>query len=240
MTKCRKRMVCCCFMLLLIVCSFLSLSLSLSQHSQHTRHPRLLDLAPRTPLKGIRRIRIQPGEHQYIPTRSMCAIYAYIDPPNHPNVGKYGIHGAFGIYISKHFRRSPQDFLTPCPAPQEESDIITESTSQKYFADFHALLTKPSCREVAAAWRRTATTHPTRPGGCRPAAEVQGPRRDNKAEAIKECQTAPVRSIHKPKGMVAKQIVSEKVFGVGLEGPNTVPSEEVRLEPWERHVCSSS
>eukprot|EP00913_Durusdinium_trenchii_P006914 g6504.t1 len=53
----------------------------------------------------------------------------------------------------------------------EESDIITESTSQKYFADFHALLTKPSCREVA----------------------VQGPRRDNKAEAIKECQTAPVR-----------------------------------------------
>ncbi|CAK9026590.1 Hypothetical protein (Fragment) [Durusdinium trenchii] len=99
----------------------------------------------------------------------MCAIYAYIDPPNHPNVGKYGIHGAFGIYISKHFRRSPQDFLTPCPAPQEESDIITESTSQKYFADFHALLTKPSCREVA----------------------VQGPRRDNKAEAIKECQTAP-------------------------------------------------
>lgn len=48
----------------------------------------------------------------------------------------------------------------------EESDIITESGSQKYFADFHALLTKPSCREVS----------------------VQGPRRDNKAEAIRDCE----------------------------------------------------
>ena len=27
----------------------------------------------------------------------MYAIYAYIDPPNHPNVGIYGIHGAFGV-----------------------------------------------------------------------------------------------------------------------------------------------
>jgi len=48
----------------------------------------------------------------------------------------------------------------------EESDIITESGSQKYFADFHALLTKPSCREVS----------------------VQGPRRENKAEAIRDCE----------------------------------------------------
>lgn len=37
---------------------------------------------------------------------------------------------------------------------EEESDIITESGSQKYFADFHALLTKPSCREVSASRRR--------------------------------------------------------------------------------------
>lgn len=36
---------------------------------------------------------------------------------------------------------------------EEESDIITESGSQKYFADFHALLTKPSCREVSASRR---------------------------------------------------------------------------------------
>ena len=26
----------------------------------------------------------------------MYGIYAYIDPPNHPNVGIYDIHGAFG------------------------------------------------------------------------------------------------------------------------------------------------
>ena len=27
---------------------------------------------------------------------SMYGIYAYIDPPNHPNVGIYGIHGVSG------------------------------------------------------------------------------------------------------------------------------------------------
>ncbi|CAJ1438004.1 unnamed protein product [Effrenium voratum] len=48
----------------------------------------------------------------------------------------------------------------------EESDVITESASQRYFADFHALLTKPCCHEIA----------------------VQGPRRDNKAQAIKDCE----------------------------------------------------
>ena len=37
-----------------------------------------------------------------MPIHSMYAIYAYIDPPNHPNVGIYGIHGASGIgsYLS--------------------------------------------------------------------------------------------------------------------------------------------
>ena len=34
----------------------------------------------------------------------MYVIYAYIDPPNHPNVGKYGIHGASG-------------YNTPIPSP---------------------------------------------------------------------------------------------------------------------------
>ena len=29
----------------------------------------------------------------------MYAIYAYIDPPNHPNVGIYDIHGVFAICI---------------------------------------------------------------------------------------------------------------------------------------------
>ena len=28
----------------------------------------------------------------------MYAIYAYIDPQNHPNVGKYTIHGVSGLY----------------------------------------------------------------------------------------------------------------------------------------------
>ena len=32
------------------------------------------------------------------PRHSMYAIYAYIDPQNHPNVGIYGIHGVSGIY----------------------------------------------------------------------------------------------------------------------------------------------
>ena len=41
--------------------------------------------------------------------------------------------------------------MNPAPSSQEESDIITEAGSQKYYADFHALLTKPSCREVAVA-----------------------------------------------------------------------------------------
>ena len=31
----------------------------------------------------------------------MYAIYAYIDPPNHPNVGIYGIHGVFGFMFRK-------------------------------------------------------------------------------------------------------------------------------------------
>ena len=39
------------------------------------------------------------GEHHPIPfpRHSMYAIYAYIDPPNHPNVGIYGIHGVSGF-----------------------------------------------------------------------------------------------------------------------------------------------
>ena len=32
-----------------------------------------------------------------IPRHSMYAIYTYIDPSNHPNVGIYGIHGVSGI-----------------------------------------------------------------------------------------------------------------------------------------------
>ena len=45
----------------------------------------------------------------------MYAIYAYIDPPNHPNVGKYGIHGASGKHHSisrtKDYRRLSTNWL---------------------------------------------------------------------------------------------------------------------------------
>ena len=34
-----------------------------------------------------------------IPRYSMYAIYAYIDPQNHPNVGIYAIHGVSGICL---------------------------------------------------------------------------------------------------------------------------------------------
>ena len=51
-----------------------------------------------------------------LPIHSMYAIYAYIDPPNHPNVGKYGIHGASGIYLSdgESARHEPRPRLLRC------------------------------------------------------------------------------------------------------------------------------
>ena len=39
---------------------------------------------------------------------SMYGIYAYIDPPNHPNVGIYSIHGVYGI-PSSQVKRVPVD-----------------------------------------------------------------------------------------------------------------------------------
>ena len=36
------------------------------------------------------------GPTHVTPRRSMSVIYAYIDPSNHPNVGKYAIHGVSG------------------------------------------------------------------------------------------------------------------------------------------------
>ena len=35
----------------------------------------------------------------YIPIGSMYGVFTNICPKNHPNVGKYTIHGAYGIYI---------------------------------------------------------------------------------------------------------------------------------------------
>ena len=42
-----------------------------------------------------------PAMKGTIPRHSMYAIYAYIDPPNHANVGTYGIHGVPGIGIQR-------------------------------------------------------------------------------------------------------------------------------------------
>ena len=38
----------------------------------------------------------------------MYAIYAYIDPPNHPNVGIYSIHGAPGIGNEQQIQKLPK------------------------------------------------------------------------------------------------------------------------------------
>ena len=65
--------------------------------------------------------RVSTGENQMpdtthgtaIPRHSMYAIYAYIDPSNHPNVGKYTIHGVSGIYAVKC--RSSQTPQTTTP-----------------------------------------------------------------------------------------------------------------------------
>ncbi|CAK8991308.1 unnamed protein product [Durusdinium trenchii] len=81
----------------------------------------------------------------------------------------------------------------------EESDIITESTSQKYFADFHALLTKPSCREVA----------------------VQGPRRDNKAEAIKDCEI--LRKTFENEGELGVKRIAESLRTKASDAPVSTP-----------------
>ena len=42
----------------------------------------------------------------------MYAIYAYIDPLNHPNVSIYGIHGVFGISTIDQCKASMHAFET--------------------------------------------------------------------------------------------------------------------------------
>ena len=39
------------------------------------------------------------AEIVWLEVHSMYAIYAYIDPGNHPSVGIYAIHGVFGIEV---------------------------------------------------------------------------------------------------------------------------------------------
>ena len=52
----------------------------------------------------------------------MYAIYAYIDPPNHPNVGKYAIHGVSGIYSSK--KKNEKYVNQAEPFPKGEASFL--------------------------------------------------------------------------------------------------------------------
>eukprot|EP00931_Biecheleriopsis_adriatica_P100902 TRINITY_DN76138_c0_g1_i1.p1 TRINITY_DN76138_c0_g1~~TRINITY_DN76138_c0_g1_i1.p1 ORF type:complete len:764 (+),score=178.46 TRINITY_DN76138_c0_g1_i1:147-2438(+) len=84
----------------------------------------------------------------------------------------------------------------------EESDVITEKGGYKYYADFHALLTKPVFKEVS----------------------VQGPRRDVKADAIKDSDT--LNAAFQAEGeaglrRVAEQL--EKMASAKLESPDPGP-----------------
>jgi len=81
-------------------------------------------------------------------------------------------HRAANSALSKHIQASndaaaqAQQDIIHISVECEESDIITDSGSEKYFARFHALLTRPKCREVSA----------------------QGPHRDTKPEAVKDSE----------------------------------------------------
>mmetsp|Transcript_76257 Transcript_76257/g.176975 ORF Transcript_76257/g.176975 Transcript_76257/m.176975 type:complete len:795 (+) Transcript_76257:46-2430(+) len=81
-------------------------------------------------------------------------------------------HRAANSALSKHIQASneaaanSQQDIIHISVECEESDVITDSGSEKYFARFQALLTRPKCREVSA----------------------QGPQRDTKPEAIKDSE----------------------------------------------------
>ena len=57
-------------------------------------HPTDCPAKVRKPLRTV----WQPETNIIIPRHSMYAIYTYIDPQNHPNVGKYAKHGVSGRY----------------------------------------------------------------------------------------------------------------------------------------------
>lgn len=81
-------------------------------------------------------------------------------------------HRAANSALSKHIQASneaaanSQQDIIHISVECEESDIITDAGSERFFARFHALLTRPKCREVS----------------------VQGPHRDTKPEAIKDSE----------------------------------------------------
>ena len=50
-----------------------------------------------SPLQSSQSMHVGILYNTVYPRHCMYAIYAYIDPPNHPNVGIYDIHGVSGI-----------------------------------------------------------------------------------------------------------------------------------------------
>ena len=59
------------------------------------------------------------GAPSTCPRHSMYGIYAYIEPPNHPNVGIHGIHGASGcVYLNTFFR-----VMSRVPFPNERRGV---------------------------------------------------------------------------------------------------------------------
>ena len=64
----------------------------------------------------------------------MYAIYAYIDPQNHPNVGRYGIHGVSGygfivIYAYNIQHRRPTGHqLKPATGPNTHPTLHATET----------------------------------------------------------------------------------------------------------------
>ena len=66
----------------------------------------------------------------------MYSIYAYIDPPNHPNVGKYGIHGVSGYHFLPPFSDEMSSTKVrirrrkrPLPGREKQQQVVKWSIS---------------------------------------------------------------------------------------------------------------
>jgi len=94
----------------------------------------------------------------------------------------------------------------------EESDVITEAGSERFYASFHALLTNPTCREIS----------------------VQGPRRDRRGEAIKD--TDVLRLAFQAEGesglkRVAKRLDNKQWTKAELAGSAEVSLDGLLVDP---------
>ena len=61
-----------------------------------------------------------------IPICSMYGIFIYICPNNHPNVGKYTIHGAYGIYIYIHINLDHMHQIVAGPDPSLKTQCVKQ------------------------------------------------------------------------------------------------------------------